>query len=673
MQYAFSNHFVSSIQQMIVCRDLHSLPSFEKSVLTIGSFDGVHQGHRKLLSKIREIADAESLISIVITFDPHPRQVVVPKHKTFKLLQTLEEKLEVMEESDIDYVVIVPFTQAFSQITPQDYIEEFLVKKFNPAHIAIGYDHKFGLNRAGNIHLLREYGLSFDFKVTEIPVHMLNDIAISSTKIRDALQAGEIDTANSFLESSFPITGKVVKGQQLGRELGYPTANIAVENEFKLIPAYGVYAVTVKVDEQDHNGMLYIGTKPTIDGTEQEVIEVNIFDFDRDLYEQEIRVYLQAYIRDDIKFDSLDSLQAQIAADEKQIRVILSILEENKRAEVAIVVLNYNGEEYLESFLPFMTDSYSNGSSKIFVIDNDSTDGSVEYIREWHPEVTIIQLDKNYGFAEGYNRGLAQIDADYFVVVNSDLQVTDNWLDPIIKLMKADETIAAVQPKVLSLEHKDSFEYAGAAGGLMDVLNYPFCRGRIFESVEKDEQQYEDVTDIFWASGAAMVIQSKLMKSFGGFDADFFAHQEEIDLCWRLKNAGYRICYMPHSKVYHLGGGTLSYDNPRKTYLNFRNNSISVFKNESFGKLFWKVPVRLALDLVSTFKFLFSGQTAAAKAVIKAWGYIVSHPLVINKKRKDTLHVLKSHKIGAPTSDGRYSKSIVWSYFILGKKTFKSL
>jgi len=658
---------------MIVCRDLNKLPEFGKSVITIGSFDGVHQGHRKLFQKICDIATAENLSSIAITFHPHPRQVVTPKDQDLKLLHSLDEKLDAMEESGIDYVVIVPFTIEFSQISPREYIESFLLKLFNPVHIVIGYDHKFGMNRQGDIHLVREYASKFGFNITEITAHLLNDIAISSTKIRSALLEGNISLSNTYLESFYPITGIVTEGQQLGRQIGYPTANIKVVSPNKLIPAYGVYAVTVDLDEQQHNGMLYIGTKPTIEGDHQEVIEVNIFDFNQNIYGQEIRVNLHEYTREDIKFASLEELKTQLAKDEDTVRNILSIAEEHQNPEVAIVILNYNGVEYLESFLPYMTDSYSKGHAKIYVIDNDSTDGSVEYIQEWHPEIGVIRLDKNYGFAEGYNRGLSDIDAEYFVIVNSDLQVTDNWLDPILDLMKSDPNIAVVQPKIMSLEDKDSFEYAGAAGGYMDVLNYPFCRGRIFDTVEKDENQYDNIADIFWASGAAMVIRSSIMKSMGGFDRDFFAHQEEIDLCWRIKNAGYRICYVPNSIVYHLGGGTLSYDNPRKTYLNFRNNFISVFKNEPLNKLIWKVPIRFMLDIVSAFKFLISGQSEAAMAVIKALGYIIGHPISITQKRKQTRQVLKSYQIGEPTSAGRYSKSIVWSYYIKGKKTFCSL
>ncbi len=660
---------------MIVCRDLNALPSFERSVVTIGSFDGVHQGHRKLLKKIVDIASDQDLVSIVITFDPHPRQVIYPKDKELKLLNTLDEKLDSIRKTAIDYVVIVPFTIEFSQISPSEYIETFLVKLFNPAHIVIGYDHKFGLNRQGDIHLLKSVAPQYGFQITEITAHALNDIAVSSTKIRTALQTGDIILANRYLEDQYPISGIVTQGQQLGRQIGYPTANIKVASSYKLIPSYGVYAVTVKIgDELNlHNGMLYIGTKPTIEGSEEEAIEVNIFDFDQDIYGKKISVFLHDYVREDVKFDGIEALTTKLGEDESQIRDMLSIIQDNQHPEVAIVVLNYNGEEFLESYLPFMTDSYTTGSSKIYVIDNQSTDGSIDYVREWHPEIEVIELDKNYGFAEGYNQGLSKINADYFALVNSDLQVTDHWLDPIIKLMKSDEHIAAVQPKILSMEHKDSFEYAGAAGGVMDILNYPFCRGRLFDTVEKDEQQFEEVTDIFWASGAAMVIKAELMQSFGGFDGDFFAHQEEIDLCWRLKNAGYRICYVPNSTVYHLGGGTLNYDNPRKTYLNFRNNFISSFKNEPAGQLLWKMPVRFILDIISACKFLVSGQAGSAKAVLKALLYILSHPVSILRKRRETKAKLKDLRIGNRTTEGRSSKSIVWSYFVLGKKTFTSL
>ncbi len=659
---------------MIVCRDLDTLPTFESSVITIGSFDGVHSGHREIIKKICHIAKQNSYVSIIITFEPHPRLVLQPENSGLKMLYSLDEKLEALGETEIDYVVIVPFTKEFASYSPSAYVTDFLVAKFNPAHIVIGYDHRFGEGRKGDIQLLRSLSKEHQFEISEIEAQQIDEIAVSSTIIRKALQDGELNLANSYLNAKFPLTGIVVKGQQLGRELGYPTANLELDSEHKLIPSYGVYAAQAIVDDELYNGMLYIGTKPTIDGFSKEVIEINLFDFSKDIYGKKIKLLLHNYIRDDIKFSGTDQLKAQLGKDEETVREIFEFQQEQlKKDDVAIVVLNYNGEEYLESFLPFMTDSFSNGRSSIYVIDNASTDGSISYIEEWHPEVKIIRLDKNYGFAGGYNRGLKEINATYYALVNSDLQVTDNWLNPIIQKMEADRHIAAVQPKVLSLEHKDEFEYAGAAGGLLDILNYPFCRGRIFDSIEKDTKQYDAEADIFWASGAAFVIRADLMNAFEGFDSDFFAHQEEIDLCWRLKNAGYRICYVPNSVVYHLGGGTLDYTNPQKTYLNFRNNSITGFKNESLLALLWKVPVRMILDLISAVKFGISGQGASGIAVLKAIGYMIGHPLRINQKRRKTVRQLKELKIGQADTAGRIKKSIVWAYFIRRKKTYESI
>lgn len=657
---------------MIVFRDLNDLPSFTDTAITIGSYDGVHQGHRKLLSKVSQIAKDGGCASVVITFSPHPRQVINQNDDSLKLLNTLEEKLELMEQCEIDYVVIAPFTKAFSQISPTEYIEDFIVAKFNPSHVVIGYDHKFGKKRAGDIHLLKEYADKGQFLLTEIPAYEIDDITISSTKIRNALLEGQIDISNQYLLSPYPISGTVVRGNRIGTEIGFPTANIQVQDSVKLIPADGVYAAEVKLKDRMFRGMLYIGNRPTIEGHPKQVIEINIFDFDEDIYGHDIRVYLHAYIRDGAKFNDLSALQAQIAKDEAKIREIFSIIDENNQPEVAIAILNYNGVDYLESFLPLMSDSYS-GNAKTYVIDNQSTDESIAYLKEWHPEVEIIVLEKNYGFAEGYNRGLASIDAEYVAIVNSDLQVTDQWLDPIISLLKTDETIACVQPKVRSLEHKSEFEYAGAAGGLIDVFGYPLCRGRIFNTVEEDEKQYDDAIDIFWASGAAMVTRTELMKAFGGFDPDYFAHQEEIDLCWRFKNAGYRIVYEPSSVVYHLGGGTLNYDHPRKIYLNFRNNMTTIFKNERTSTLLWKLPARILLDMVAMFKFLVSGQFSSARSVLKAMWYMPSHFFSLLSKRKQVKSIVSQYRISEPKDTGKLKKSIIWSYYVLGKKTFQSL
>jgi len=658
---------------MIVCRDLNNLPKFSNSVITIGSFDGVHSGHRKLLDNVIQKAKRINGDSILITFDSHPRQVIYPKDKDLKLLTSIDEKLELLEDTGLDYVVIVPFTIEFSQINPREYIEDFLIKNFNPNHIVIGYDHKYGLNRAGDITLLREYEQKFEFTITEVLQQEIDDIAISSTKIRQALIDGDIVKSNRFLTKPFMIKGKVVKGAQLGRKIGYPTANIKPSNPLKLIPADGVYATTVRYKDRLLNGMLYIGMKPTIEGSTDRVIEINIFDFDEDIYDLDLTLYLHNYIREDMKFDHLDGLKVQLAKDETTARSILELKAElDAKAKIAIAILNYNGLEYLESFLPLMTDSYSQ-NAPIYVIDNCSTDESVAYIEEWHPEIKLIKLDKNYGFAEGYNIGIKDIDAELIALVNSDVQATDYWLDPIVELMDNSKDTACVQPKIRSLESKDSFEYAGAAGGFIDIFNYPFCRGRVFDHIELDQQQYDNGCEIFWASGAALVIRKELMENFGGFDKDFFAHQEEIDLCWRLKNAGYQIKYEPKSTIFHLGGGTLNYNHPRKIYLNFRNSFVSIFKNESFFNLFWKVPFRFILDLTAMVFFIIKGEFKASKSVARALFYFITHPFSMLKKRRLVRDIVKQNKVGNPNTSGRLNKSIILSYFLLGHKTFSRL
>ena len=658
---------------MKVCRNLNDLPAFGESVITIGSFDGVHTGHRQIISKIVNIGKKNNYTSIIITFEPHPRLVINPDDKSLKLIYSIEEKLDALKETGIDYVVIAPFTKAFASMSPEDYIKDFLVAKFTPAHIVIGYDHKFGAKRKGDIELLKSFSEEYNYELSEIKAQEIDQIAVSSTKIRKAVTDGNISLANSYLETTFPMTGHVVKGQQLGRKIGFPTANLELDQTHKLIPGHGVYAAKAMVDNKLYTGMLYIGTKPTIDGSFKEVIEINIFDFSEDIYGKKVKLLLHDYIRGDVKFDGIEALTTQLSQDEKKVREIFGMSLNKQEDDVAVVVLNYNGKQYLETYLPSLLDSYSKGNYSVYVIDNASTDESISFLTNMHPNVTVIPLSENYGFAGGYNEGLKQISANYYALVNSDLEVTDDWLDPILHKMEADKRIAVVQPKILSLKQKDEFEYAGAAGGFLDMLNYPYCRGRIFDSVEKDQNQYDNEQDIFWASGAAFVIRADLMNDFGGFDADFFAHQEEIDLCWRLKNAGYKICCVPSSTVYHLGGGTLDYHNPRKTYLNFRNNFISGFKNESFLSLLWKLPVRFVLDLLAAIQFTVSGQVNSGLAVFKAMGYVLSHPLQIWRKRKQTTQQLQRLKIAEADTSGRTSNSIVWDYYVRRKKTYQSI
>lgn len=262
--------------------------------------------------------------------------------------------------------------------------------------------------------------------------------------------------------------------------------------------------------------------------------------------------------------------------------------------KVAIAILNWNGKNWLEKFLPNVIENSAN--AEIFVIDNASTDNSVSFLKERFPRVHLVVNDKNYGFAGGYNEGLKSIDSEIFCLLNSDVEVTENWIDPIISLFENDPTIAAVQSKILDYNRKEYFEFAGAAGGFIDNLGFPYCRGRIFENIEKDLGQYNDEREIFWASGCCFFVRSQDFWAQNGFDARFFAHQEEIDLCWRFKNAGKQIFYTGKSTVYHVGGGTLNKQSPQKTFLNMRNNLSMLLKNMPVGTLLWVIPVRLILD-----------------------------------------------------------------------------
>lgn len=331
---------------------------------------------------------------------------------------------------------------------------------------------------------------------------------------------------------------------------------------------------------------------------------------------------------------------------------------------VAIVILNYNGRNYLEKFLPFVIAS-TYPDKKIVVADNASTDDSLHLLRTKFPSVELIVLDKNYGFTSGYNKALQQVKADYYVLLNSDVEVSENWLEPIINLMEADKRVAACQPKMLDYKNRNCFEYAGAAGGWIDYLGYPFARGRVFDDLEEDHGQYDKTTNIFWASGAAMFIRAELFHKVGGFDDFFFAHMEEVDLCWRLQRAGYKIKACPASVVYHVGGGTLP-KGYRKTYLNFRNNLMMLSKNLPLSEKMWKLPLRLFLDEVFATKALFIGDIASFKAVIQAHGAILKRHI----KRKDSSHLprkpMKSLK-------GVAAHSIIYSYFIKNKKSFREI
>ena len=275
---------------------------------------------------------------------------------------------------------------------------------------------------------------------------------------------------------------------------------------------------------------------------------------------------------------------------------------ETQKIKTAVVVLNWNGKAWLEKFLANLVKHSQEAT--VFVADNASTDDSVNFVKSNFPSVKIIINASNGGYAKGYNDALKQIDAEYFVLINSDIEVTDGWLSPIIDLMDSDKKIAACQPKVLDYNNRSKFEYAGASGGFIDNLGYPFCRGRIFDDIEQDNGQYNDAIEVFWATGACLFVRAAHFNEVGGLDEDFFAHQEEIDLCWRLKNKGYKIMVQPKSVIFHVGGGTLNSGSPFKTHLNFRNNLFMLFKNLPSSSLFTTIPTRLVLDGVAAFTFL---------------------------------------------------------------------
>ncbi|MFM8592400.1 MAG: glycosyltransferase family 2 protein [Sphingomonadales bacterium] len=329
---------------------------------------------------------------------------------------------------------------------------------------------------------------------------------------------------------------------------------------------------------------------------------------------------------------------------------------------VAIVILNWNGASLLSTFLPsVMATQYE--ALKVVVIDNGSSDASVSFLKSTYPQIQIVSLPNNLGFAQGYNQGLQQVEADYFLLLNSDVEVSPSFLQPLVALLEKDSTIAACQPKILSYDNREEFEYAGAAGGWIDRLGYPFARGRVFDQLEKDTGQYDQAVPIFWASGAALFIRASVFRNMGGFDPYFFAHQEEIDLCWRVQLAGYRVFACPQSVVWHKGGSTLSTGNAKKTFLNYRNNHIMLLKNLPFLSLLWVWPLRLALDAVAAWRAFLGGDAgywwAVAKAHFAAYGWLLwgQKESLFPQRRSGRLQ-------------GMYRGSVLWNYFLAGKKTF---
>ena len=329
---------------------------------------------------------------------------------------------------------------------------------------------------------------------------------------------------------------------------------------------------------------------------------------------------------------------------------------------IAIVILNYNGKDFLKQFLPSVISStYTN--KKIIIADNASSDDSIQWLLENYPEIEIIINKINDGFAGGYNWALKQIEADFYVLLNSDVSVSPNWIEPIIQLMESDKTIGACQPKILSWNKPDSFEYAGACGGYIDILGYPFSRGRVFDVCEKDEGQYNSVQKIFWATGAAMFVRSKVFHELNGFDASFFAHMEEIDLCWRMQLAGYNIYAQPDSVVYHVGGGTLP-KGFKKTYLNFRNNLLMLGKNLSWQEKIYKIPFRFMMDAVSAWQGLLGGNSTIYKAIFKAHLQVLF--IWLTQRNQNIFYAKKPMN----TLSGVFNGSVVWQYFVKKKSKF---
>lgn len=333
---------------------------------------------------------------------------------------------------------------------------------------------------------------------------------------------------------------------------------------------------------------------------------------------------------------------------------------------IAVVILNFNGAEMLRAFLPSVVE-YS-PEAEVIVADNSSTDASAQVMSEEFPAVRYIQLEKNYGFADGYNRALAQVEAEYFLLLNSDVEVTQGWLAPMLEYMDSHPEVAACQPKLLSYKNKKEFEYAGGCGGFIDKYGYPYCRGRIFDTVEEDKGQYDSIAELFWATGAALMIRAEDYRAAGGLDGTFFAHMEEIDLCWRLRSRGRGIVCIPQSCVYHVGGATLNKSNPRKTYLNFRNNLLMLYKNLPENELRHVMFVRALLDYVAAFKSLLSGDAAGCRAVLQARRDFRRIKHDYSDLRRENLE-----KCVEADVKERTSFSILWKYYAGGRRLFSEL
>ncbi len=336
--------------------------------------------------------------------------------------------------------------------------------------------------------------------------------------------------------------------------------------------------------------------------------------------------------------------------------------------KVAVVILNWNGEGFLRQFLPVLVANTNYEGAEIIIADNASTDGSIYYLKSDFPNLKTIILDKNYGFAGGYNKALEQISAEYYVLLNSDVEVTDGWLQPMMHFLESNKDVVACQPKIKAFHTKNYFEHAGACGGFIDYLGFPFCRGRVLGVTEKDKGQYDEVCDVFWATGACLVIRSDIFWKVGALDETFFAHMEEIDLCWRLNARGYRIVCVPQSTVYHVGGGTLNVESPHKTYLNFRNNLLMLYKNLPQQSLTKIMKWRRILDYVAAIQLYVTGKPKNAAAVIKARkDFKVMQPDFVEKRNENILYATRTY------CDEMIKKSIVVEYYLKNNKKFNKI
>jgi riboflavin kinase/FMN adenylyltransferase len=656
---------------MQIHHGLADIADYQNGVVTIGSFDGVHKGHRKLLTFISQLANKQGLPSVVVTFEPHPR-IALGQGKDLKLINTIAEKTHLLSACGIDHLIIIPFDKAFAEQSAETYIRYFLAKQLKAKHLVIGYDHRFGQGRKGDLQLLKQETPQYGIEVHEIEAFEIDEIEISSTKIRQAIQRGDIALANEYLGQPFLIGGLVEKGAQLGRTIGYPTANIALPPDFKLLPPVGIYVAQAQIDGKQVKGMLYLGHRPTIEDDNRLSIEINLLDFAGDLYGQYLELEVLHYLRGDMKFNGLAPLQAQLKQDELHTRAYFDQKVSKKIAQTAVVILNYNTQKHLAQYLPTVL-AHLPQNAEIIIADNASPDDSVAWLKTNYPQIRLIKMTQNTGYAAGYNEALKQVESEYLLLINSDIEVKQPWIEQLTATLDADPSIGMAQPIIRSAMQPELFEHAGAAGGMLDYLGYPFCRGRVFDTLEPDKGQYDtEPADIFWSSGATFIVRRSVFEGLGGFDETFFAHMEEIDLCWRAQRAGYRVVICPQSKVWHLGGGTLNYQSPRKTYLNFRNNLATLTKNLSLVECLWIIPARLVLDGLAGLQLGLGKGWGHTFAVVKAhWHYFGRLPAIINQAKRDRI-AIKKLQIG-PDRTKRSPYSLVWLYFVRQLKTYDSL